>query len=548
MTASAPRLVQVGRDATIHYRGHYLYSPVSPREGALKRLAGLVLAPRTLLFVPSLGLGYGLRELLERLPAECHVLCVEADQRLMALALRSGLPLPGDPRLSILRTEEPAKAAAVLHALGPWRFRRLLAVHLCGGYQLYPEIYRRLREALEEEIRLYWQNRLTLMRMSRLWLKNLFLNLTMLPDCRHPQSLRTGRPVVVAGAGPSLETAPQWLRQIRERVVLLAVDTALPVLLDAGIRPDWIFTLDAQAHNLQDFLPWRDPGMALLCDLTASPQSLRLFPLRYPFSSRFYPLSLFERLEAAGLLPTVLPPRGSVGVAAVEAALGITSGPLLLIGLDFSYPGGKTHARGAPAQRSMHALSGRLRPPGMPVFTALLERPRLWLRDKGQGQRLLSDLVLHSYALQLQRVVGGSGRVFDLGSTGLPTGAVPVRSLGQLEEICRAPAGGARGSRAREDEAGSPPERWPPSREQVQAFLRAEAGLLREAAQELGGRSVPPEGELPVPCRQVDYLFLHLPEAEPRRLLEGHCRRQALAAAQGYLGLLERLARSMAPL
>jgi hypothetical protein len=46
----------------------------------------------------------------------------------------------------------------------------------------------------------------------------------------------------------------------------------------------------------------------------------------------------------------------------------------------------------------------------------------------------------------------------------------------------------------------------------------------------------------------VDYLFLHLPEAEPRRLLEGHCRRQALAAAQGYLGLLERLARSMAPL
>jgi len=515
MTETEPRLVDTGRGFTVTYRGKSLYSPADPRAAAVRRaeILAATLEPKTLLFVPSLGLGYGLPELLDRLPESCHILCVEVDERLFKLAVTQGPPLPRSSRLTIIRADRPEQAAAMVHELGPWRFRRVVTVHLCAGYQWRRRAYLQLQQAIETEIRLYWQNKLTLMAMSRLWLKNLITNLRHLPGRGDILELATNRPVLVCGAGPSLEGSLRWIRRVRERVVLMAVDTALPVLAAEDLPPDWVFTLDAQLYTLADFLPYRDPRMKILCDLTSNPRCLRLFPELFFFSTRFHPLRLFDRLEASSVLPFPLPPRGSVGVSAVEAALALTTGPVLFTGLDFSYPYGRTHARGAPLQALMLLSCGRLRPCGMGGFEILLARPRLRLRGKS-GATVLTDLVLESYARQLVEINKGCGRSFDLGSEGLPVGARQIRSLAGLIDLCSGEglgesAGAASAVKARDGSA----ERWRhrPTAVEVYSFCAREQRLLEEVARgiEESGSAAP---EL---LEAVAYLRLPLSQTGP---------------------------------
>jgi hypothetical protein len=521
MTEAQPHLVDTGCGHTISYRGRTLYSPQDPRGAAVRRVEKLELQPGTLVFVPSLGLGYGLAELLGKLPASCHILCIEADERLFKLGITQAQPLPKSSSLTIIRTADQQQAAATVQKLGPWRFRRVVPVHLCGGYQFHRRTYRLLLEAVEEEIRLFWQNKLTLVAMSELWLKNLFTNLRTLPAAGDIVDLATNRPILICGAGPSLEGSLEWIREVRHEVILMCVDTALPVLAEAALVPDWVFTLDAQLYTLQDFIPWRDSRIALLCDLTSNSLVLRLFQSIYFFSTRFHPLSLFDRLEAASLLPSSLPPRGSVGVSAAEAALHITSGPVLFSGLDFSYPKNQTHARSTPIHLGMLRGCTRLRPCGMAIFETLLARPRLWLHDKG-GKRVLTDLVLHSYARQLRSVNAESSRIYDLSAEGLCVGARRVDTLAQLRALCSGAAVSAgadiRTGRAGLDRPGTTSRsgnRPRPTTGSLLRFCEREQELLSGAVQSIAESNQMTSAALSV----LEYLLLSCPEVDPDRQL-----------------------------
>jgi hypothetical protein len=520
MSSQHPLLVDTGRGLTIKYREKLLYSSVAPHQAATRRARKTPLAEKTLIFVPSLGLGHGLSELLDRLPAGCHVLCVETNQQLMRCALScTAVTLPRDERLTIIRSDSPEAVAQILQDLGPWRFRRVTPLYLCRAWELDRTIYHRMLAFLESGIRAYWQNRLTLTRMARLWVRNLFTNIHRLgaidlPAAGDLSELRTEQAVLVAGAGASLEDALAYITRRREELFVLSVDTALPVLLDAGIVPDAVFMLDSQQANLQDFLPYPNVSVPLVCDLTANPQIIRHLGANglYFYSSRFYPLTLFERLRSRCLLPAPLPPLGSVGVAAVSAALQITDGPVLLTGLDFSYLDGKTHARGAPLNRAMCHSAHRYRPAGMLSFEAVRTRPLLRLTGKC-GRPVLSDLVLQSYALKLQEILAGSERVFDLSSRGLPTGARPLR-----------PARGGKPAPVPAVVAAAFPPRagaFSPTSEAVREFLANEEKLLATALAgcrgSLDSRGEPdsPAPALSESLKLVEYAYLDFPDFTP---------------------------------
>jgi len=526
MASQPPLLVDTGRGLTIRYRQKLLYSSVDPRGAALRRARRIPLSEKTLVFVPSLGLGYGLAELLERLPAGSHVLCVETNQELMHLGCSTAV-LPRDERLTVVRSGSAEAVARVLQDLGAWRFRRVIPLYLCRAYELDKETYAEMLAMLESGVRAWWQNRLTLNRMARLWIRNLFTNLHLLggpdaPPTADLSELRTEKALLLAGAGPSLEDSLEWIGHRRAELFVLAVDTALPVLLDAGIRPDAVFVLEAQLANLQDFLAHPGLRLPLICDLTSNPWIIRRLGGKglYFFSSCFYPLKLFDRLRTRGLLPAQLPPLGSVGVAAAAAALGIASGPLLLAGLDFSYPEGKTHARGAPFHRAMLHGTCRYNSVDMPGYEAVQTRPLLRLRN-GSGRPVLSDLVLQGYALKLREIIASSDGVFTLSERGLPSGAplLRVRQANGLAARIPTVAAPVRSS--------LPARAFTPTRKAVAAFLEGEEKLLdaaaaacrmtRENSHDPGAAQAPLRETL----KQVEYAYLDLPDFTPELRLSG---------------------------
>jgi 6-hydroxymethylpterin diphosphokinase MptE-like protein len=72
------------------------------------------------------------------------------------------------------------------------------------------------------------------------------------------------RPAVVAAAGPSLTRNLGDLRAVRDRVLLIAVDTAARPLLTAGIAPDFVVGLDPTEDNARHFVDLPDASASFL--------------------------------------------------------------------------------------------------------------------------------------------------------------------------------------------------------------------------------------------------------------------------------------------
>ncbi|HET6452402.1 MAG TPA: 6-hydroxymethylpterin diphosphokinase MptE-like protein [Spirochaetia bacterium] len=433
---------QTASGVTLRFHGVDFYPGNDPEQYARRKARVFSPLPRSLVFVPSVGLGYGLADLLQALPADAAILCVEAFPEVMAGALAA---VPRDPRLCVVRTQDPEAAAVALRRLGTGRFRRVMEIPLCAGYRTAPEVYSGIRTRLEQEIARHWQNRLTMIAMGSLQVRNLLSNLGELPDAADFSRLATDLPVVVAGAGPSLAASLPLLCRLRERFALVAVDTALATLHGAGIVPDLVVAVEAQAVNNKDFIPRPAGAVRLACDLSVHPSAARLFPGRaFFFSSEFAPLRLWDRLDGQGLRPFPFPALGSVGVAAVHAAVRLGPGPVVLTGLDFSFPRKQTHARGSPFSVAALAACARLLPPGQDAFQALAAR-RLISRTDKQGQPVLTDRVLSSYRDSLESEVQHfPGRFFDCGVTGLPLGAKTVSEEEVAALLPSAPPAGER--------------------------------------------------------------------------------------------------------
>ncbi len=167
-----------GDGYSIRYGSRRLYPLANPKATVARKARLLTLQRNTLYLVPSPLLFYGMDVLLKTAPRDVLFLCVERDQTLMDLSLRKGdLSCINDRRMLYLRTADVSAVLSALSEASVWRYRRVRMISLNGGYGLHRDFYDELLEAVEEYGRTQWQNRLTRVHMSRLWLRNLFRNI-----------------------------------------------------------------------------------------------------------------------------------------------------------------------------------------------------------------------------------------------------------------------------------------------------------------------------------------------------------------------------------
>ncbi len=546
MNDDLPRLTRLDGGTQVQYRGKNLYSPVSPAAAADRRANLVEVKPQSLVLVPSPLLCYGIESLTKRLPDDSHLLCVEVDESLMAVTTAS-IPayLTDHPRVQFVRTDSPEKIAAfVQQRIGIGRFRRLILAPLNAGYSLNGALYRSLADALEREIRVFWQNRLTDAFFGRLWVRNLLANLGEVAagiETVPPPAL-TG-PVVVAGAGESLESVLPWLRAFRERFYLFAVDTALPPLFQAGLIPDLVLTVEAQWANIQDFVPLGHAGtLHLWADLSGSPAPLRLAlcARRSLFLSRFSPCRIIEEIEEQQLADTFIPPLGSVGVSATYLARRITTGAVLLAGLDFSYQAGKPHARGTASHLAYLRSIGRLSPDLL--YEASTRRHKLSpssIRRPG----FVTDSVLLSYAHDLIAIIRDDPRVFVLGDCGMDL-EVP-RIAGKIE------LDGLLAGTDADVKSDDRPDPRIKRRHSAAEFLREQERRLASLREAIISYLNLPESTDHVPAwaqlrkglEQSDYLYFDFPDAAVGPNDTPAYLRRVLANISGYLRKIAQIER-----
>jgi len=249
----------------------------------------------------------------------------------------------------------------------------------------------------------------TLVQMD-ITVRNLLQNLRWYgaaPGVKELAGAAKGLPAVVVSAGPSLRRNLHLLAQpgVRDRVVIIAVQTVLKQMLDAGIKPHFVTALDYHEISrrfYEGLTPEAVEGVTLVVEAKANPAILEA----YPGAIRCVGDDTLDAVLGPGLARDLgrLPPGATVAHLAYSLARHLGCDPVLLIGQDLGFTDGQYYGPGAAIHR---VWAGELN-----EFNTLemlewqrIARMRSMLRSTTDvmGRPIYTDEQMSTYLVQFER-------------------------------------------------------------------------------------------------------------------------------------------------
>jgi hypothetical protein len=334
-------------------RSRPLHSTVDPKREAARLVSGFGADESFLVFF-GLGGGFHAAAALDRRETG-QITIVEYGMAGLA-ELFSALdysPILGDSRVSLLLDmEPPALEHRILESYLPALAGGFRLLPLRARTELSPDEFVPAGEAVRRALERISADYSVQAHFGSRWFGNILRNLRQAEEPGPP--LPRLRRAAVCAAGPSLDIqipllAEDLRKKPAERPFLIAADTSLPALLQAGIEPQAVVSIDCQHISCYHFMGCgktgaRLPGSTILfLDLASPPPLARLS--RPCFFSGGHPLEAYVSQYWRPLLP-VDSSGGNVTYAALSLAEKLGAERIDLYGADFSYPLGRSYARG----------------------------------------------------------------------------------------------------------------------------------------------------------------------------------------------------------
>ncbi|MDP2689845.1 MAG: DUF115 domain-containing protein [Deltaproteobacteria bacterium] len=178
------------------------------------------------------------------------------------------------------------------------------------------------------------------------WVENYFANLKSFFRYPSVDVLRgrfKGAPLVIAGAGPSLDRNAHVLKEFRDRVLVISAITAFKPLLRHGVVPDLVIA--AEKKDLPEFFthgPDDRRTRFLLAEVANNNMFERETGGKLVYFNPYSRLSVEQaRFWGSDYFPAN---GGSVTTVALEIGRMFGCDPIIFIGQDLAYGEGKTHA------------------------------------------------------------------------------------------------------------------------------------------------------------------------------------------------------------
>lgn len=425
-----PCPVQTGQGLSILYKERYLYSKYAADRSIKQIIQNLTILDNTLILLFSPCLWHGIIELLEKTKAHSNVrlVAIEDDAELFKLASKE---LKAEWNITLITSRElPSLFDKV------YLYRRSLPVDMSGGTFFNSKQYEYDKIYAQNTIGQFWKNRITLVKLGRLFSRNFLKNLKKVPANHSVTDFykKIDSPIVVFGAGQGLE---ELLNSIRDKnkdlnsifagVYIIAVDAALSALKKHNITPDFVVAVESQLASEKCYIGSTDMESILLCDMTSRISLSKKIksPCAF-FTSEYDKTSFICQAEHTGILPPFVPPLGSVGLTATFIALQMRSSdmcPVFVTGLDFSFTEGFTHARGTPAHTTRLFKNTRF----VPVQNYDAAYRTGAQKVMGKTSPVVTDITLKNYADLFTQFFAGTKNLFDAGKSGLSLG-IPLVS------------------------------------------------------------------------------------------------------------------------
>ncbi len=333
-----------------------LRGPVAEGE---RFAASVDIAANAAVVVRGFGLGHHVAALARRMKMHGAVVVFEPDAALLRAVLERVDCTPWLAGSNVSIITEPEDAGAIAAAVAG------VEAILAAGTALVDHPASRVRLSAVSEafgvtftavMKAVRTNVVTTLVQVDVTLKNLLGNLAWyatVPGVADLAGACAGKPAVVVSAGPSLARNVQLLSQpgVRERVVIIAVQTVLKTLLARGIRPHFVTALDYHEISRR-FYEGLTAGDVEGVTLVVEPKCNRAILEAFPGAVRCAADAVLDGVLGTG--PGGLArPMGAVAPGATVAHLAyylarfMGCDPVMLIGQDLAFTDGQYYAPGA---------------------------------------------------------------------------------------------------------------------------------------------------------------------------------------------------------
>lgn len=434
-----PCAVQTSQGFSVSYKEHFLYSKYNPSKLINSTIEKLEVLPGTIILCFSPVLSYGINELLLKLKENCLIVLIENDEELHTFSKEQNASFLSDKNIIYpLPKELPDLPLKLYEMNSNGQFKRIIRIDFSAGVQFNSQFYDELYTVCTNNIITFWKNRFTLTKFGRRYSHNFFTNLKSLKNSLPITNFFSAieKPILVFGAGQSVDTFFASNKLNYEDFYILCVDTALQPLLKRKIIPNGVFVEEAQSVISKAFIGALNNKVHLFAGLSSLPL---LSKIRENYSFSFFTTEytnskFLSSLKQTSFLPPVNPPFGSVGLTAVYYALKFRKDeniPVFVVGMDFSYSPGLTHAKDTLANNLRLSSSNRLSQANN--YNAAFSESAVSITDKN-GNKFITTPTLKSYSEMFNNLFASAKNLYDSGDSGIPLSILRGKPLPAVEK------------------------------------------------------------------------------------------------------------------
>lgn len=394
-------------------QGRLLCSARRPRDEARELVDTIDLEQAGGVAVLGFGVGHHVRELASRLGRHGAIFIYESDVGLLRAVLEREELAPvflGTPCFVLTDAGDAAGLARGIRGVEGLLALGVKVLEHPAQRQRLGEGAARFAELFTGAIRSVRTTVMTTLMHAEVTLRNELMNLghyAAAPGIADLKDAARGRPAIVVSAGPSLKRNIELLSKpgVRERFVIIAVQTVLKTLLARGIRPHFVTALDYHeiSRRFYEGLTSRDvEGVTLVVEPKANPAILDAFPgaIRCPHDPALHGLLGSGLARAMGELRA----GSTVAHLAYYFARYMGCDPVILVGQDLGFSDGQYYAAGAAIHNVWGAELNPFNTLEMLEWQRIVRsRTMLHRATDVLGRSIYTDEQMNTYRLQFER-------------------------------------------------------------------------------------------------------------------------------------------------
>jgi hypothetical protein len=422
----------------------HLHSRYQPLDDAKRLIDPLPLDTCIAFHVHGFGLGYHVEQLFDRASGEATICVIEGDLLLLrtAFELRDFSKLIRSNRVIFFWQLDKAALFTRLMSQSATIAMAFEKVEHPPSLQLAHEFHRQMLTWCDEFKAFAKTNISTLVLNGRRTAENVTRNLAWYvstPSLSRLKDAYKGKPAVIVSAGPSLRKNKHLLPRVAGKACIIAVQTTLQPLLEIGVEPQFVTSLDY--HDICTRFFEKLPR-GLRTELVAEPKATNAI-----FDLHTGALSLNGNEFAETLLSEMklqkarLPSGATVAHLAYYVAEHCGCDPIIFIGQDLGFSDGLCYAPGTSYDDVWNSELSRFCSIEMKQWEQIVRDRNILRRTVDHaGRPTYTEERLFTYLQQFERDFAKSGaRIIDATEGGvMKRGTTRMTFADAIEQFCAA--------------------------------------------------------------------------------------------------------------